>query len=151
MTASILLESFSVGDVLTGAIVIVGLMVVFLLGYLAYNFFSTKKQGYPLEERIENALLPYLHGIIVGAFEESQSELEDIEDAIENVDKEELARKLYDLLPDEIAGFSTQIIQSIFTVEQFTDMFLRVYKEVKIYYVAKKGTFLELFEKWTGK
>lgn len=151
MIMSGLQESLSSGDLLTGAIIIVGTMAVFVLGYLLYNWLEAKKQGYPLEERIENALLPYLHGIIVGAFEESQAELEDIEDTIENVDKEELAKKLYDLLPDEIAGFSVQIIQSIFTVEQFTDMFLRVYKEVKTYYVAKKGTFLELFEQWTGK
>lgn len=151
MIMSGLQESLNGGDLLTSAIIIVGTMAVFVLGYLLYNWLGAKKQGYPLEERIENALLPYLHGIIVGAFEESQAELEDIEDTIENVDKEELAKKLYDLLPDEIAGFSVQIIQSIFTVEQFTDMFLRVYKEVKTYYVAKKGTFLELFEQWTGK
>ena len=139
-------------NIVTGFIVVIAVNLLFIGGFYLYNWLRAIKQGYPLEKQIEDALLPYLHGIIAGAFEESQQELSKIEDAIDNADKAELAAKLYDLLPETIAGYDIAFLQSIFTVEQFTEIFLRAYHSAKEYYVDHKGRFTELFDAWnTGK
>lgn len=132
---------------ITGLIVLAALTLFAAIGVLVYNFFS-KDNGYPAESEIEKALMPYLYGLIVGAFEESISEVGEIEDFVNSIDKSALAIKVYDMLPQEIAGKDISFLWSVMTEEQFSKMFSNAFEKAKELYLLKKGKFLELFENW---
>lgn len=129
-------------------IVIVFLTLVFVVLTLVYEWLSSKKQEYFLEEQIEAALLPYIHSLIVAAFEETFESVETIEERIEALDKAKLAAKIYDLLPETILGYDIAFVQTIFTEEQFLEMFYNAYDSAKEYYVGHKDKFCTLFEDW---
>lgn len=125
--------------------VIGGGFLVLALAILLYQFFK-KEQGYPLEKELESVLMPHLFALILGAFEEATEGLDVVEGRIENLDKVELAERIYGLLPNKIADYDTSLIKTIFTEEQFEQMFLNAYEQVREYYLERKGDFVNLFE-----
>ena len=126
-------------------LVVAGAGLVLVLAILLYQFLR-KEQGYPLEKELESVLMPYLHTLILGAFEEATEGLEVVEGRIESLDKEELAERVYNLLPSKIAGYDISLIKSVFTEEQFEQMFFNAYDQVREYYYEHKDKFVDLFE-----
>lgn len=122
----------------------------FVMLFLLFRWMTGKNQGYPLEEEIENALQPYLHSLIVGAFEETFENLETIEEQIQALDKTALASRIYGLLPEQVGQYDTSFLKSVLTEEQFLELFNNAYESAKSYYVEYKGKFAALFNEWNN-
>ena len=125
-------------------LVISGGFLILVLAMLLYQFLK-KEQGYPLEKEVESVLMPYLHALILGAFEEASEGLELVESRIENLNKEELAERVYALLPEKIGSYDISLIKTIFTEEQFEQMFFNAYEHAREHYYEHKDKFVELF------
>lgn len=90
--------------------------------------------------------MPYLQSGIIGAFEETIDGLGVIEGRIQQLDKEDLAERIYGLLPDKIGEYNVSVFKNVFTEEQFEQMFLNAYDQALEYYISHKDRFVDLFE-----
>ena len=78
-------------------------------GHKLYRWLRIK-QGYPYEDEIEAALLPFLYQAIMAAYKASESLMDIVGERLHGVDKARVARLVYQMLPDavSIAGASWQ-------------------------------------------
>ena len=60
------------------------------------------EQGYPGEAEIEAALLPFVVQAIIGAYKVSEGAVDQFKERLRGVDKADIARRVYELLPDTI-------------------------------------------------
>ena len=119
----------------------------FVIVLLVYNF-MIKDNGYPLEDEIEVVLLPYIQSLIIAAFEETFENLDVLEERIEALDKNELAVRVYNLLPETIGHYDVSFVQSILTEDRFIEIFNSAYILAKEHYLTYKGNFSKLFADW---
>jgi len=78
------------------------LMALFAFLVWVYPILKWKKQGYPGEDKLEEALLPFMLDAIVFIFKMSDRMIDEGSDRLHRGDKELLARRLWGLLPDEV-------------------------------------------------
>ena len=83
---------------------IVGALSVALAvgGVYLYRWLKNAKQGYPKEEEIEAALLPYVYNAIMFAYKTSETFVDEGQDRLRGLDKKVIAGLIYDLLPAEL-------------------------------------------------
>ena len=72
-------------------------------GNKLYQWLRTTKQGYPHEDMIEAALLPYLDQAIMAAYKASESLMDAVSERLHGVDKLMVARLVYQMLPDAVS------------------------------------------------
>ena len=89
---------------------ILALVTLVQQGNKLYRWLRTTKQGYPHEDMIEAALLPYLDQAIMAAYKASESLMDAVSERLHGTDKTMVARLVYQMLPDTVslAGASWQ-------------------------------------------
>lgn len=78
---------------------LIGLVVV---GNRLYRHLKYKIQGYPHEDIIEAALLPYLHHGIMAAYRASERFMDAVGERLRGADKARVAKLVYQYLPDTV-------------------------------------------------
>lgn len=76
--------------------------LVVAIGAWLYPWLKWKRQGYPGEEQIEAALLPFMLEAICLAYRLSERALDETGERLHGVDKKRLADWLWNALPDEV-------------------------------------------------
>jgi hypothetical protein len=122
---------------------LVGLVVVLnkVYRYLKYNI-----QGYPLENEVEAALLPYLYGAMMTAYRASERLMDSVSERLHGVDKSKLARRMYYLLPNSVSIAGVSWNWKKFVSEgQFSNwMQKRFEKFIEWWDLAERGILLEM-------
>ena len=118
----------------------VGLLIAVVITVVVFYFkkLLEKPQGYPLEDVIEGAIMPYLYNAIMLAFKQSEKHYKEFGRILDGVDKKALADYVYNMLPDHIRVGKYMIpitfIKSVITRERFASLVESVYVEFKRWY-----------------
>lgn len=91
--------------------VILALITLVQAGNKLYRRLKVARQGYPYEDEIEEALLPFLYQALMAAYKASESLMDAVGERLHGVDKMMVARLVYQMLPDDgvlIGGASWQ-------------------------------------------
>jgi hypothetical protein len=81
------------------AFALVGLVIG---GSKLYRWLRVTRQGFPYEEELEEALLPYLYQSIMVAYKTSERLMDEVGVRLRGVDKAKIARMVYEHLPSDI-------------------------------------------------
>lgn len=89
---------------------ILALVTLVQQGNKLYRWLKVTRQGYPYEDEIEEALLPFLYQAIMAAYKTSESLMDAVGERLHSVEKLMVARLVYQMLPDAVslAGASWQ-------------------------------------------
>lgn len=71
-------------------------------GNKLYRWLKVVRQGYPYEDEIEDALLPFLYQSLMAAYKASESLMDAVGERLHGADKAMVARLVYVMLPDEV-------------------------------------------------
>ena len=82
---------------------ILALVTLVQQGNKLYRWLKTGRQGYPYEDEIEEALLPFLYQAIMAAYKASESLVDAVGERLHGVDKVRVARLVYWTLPDTVS------------------------------------------------
>ena len=93
-----------------------------LLGVIFYPKLKNEKQGYPFENELEAALLPYLFQAICAAFKASQEMVAAGNEALDGVSKKAIADAVYDLLPAYVGGIPVGLIKVVVSRERLQEL-----------------------------
>jgi hypothetical protein len=87
---------------------ILALITLVQAGNKLYRWLKVAWQGYPYEDEIEEALLPFLYQALMAAYKASESLMDAVGERLHGVDKMMVARLVYQMLPNgvSIAGKS---------------------------------------------
>lgn len=132
-------------------ILLVGLLVGaggVALGVWALPRLRNEEQGYPLEVQIEQALLPLAFQGICTAYRLSEWAMDRLETRWSGVDKKRVADALYDLMPDNVAGFPLEIIKAFVTRERFSEIVQAAFARFDRDFVAFQGLYEQTFNEW---
>lgn len=132
----------------------VGLAVssgLFALGIVVYPKLAREKQGYPLEAELEAALLPYVFNAIAIAYKTSERAVDDIQMRLKGADKAAIAKEVYRMLPDQIAGHDLTAVKAIIGPERFAQLVQDSFDRFGRFFVEHKAHFDELYEDWKNE
>lgn len=124
-------------------------------GGLLGKWLLTKKQGYPNEEQIEAALLPFVRYAIIAAYKVSEQQVDTLGDRLRGIDKKLVAMSIYNILPDEVRiplpgggvlKLPTVFIKQIVSEEDFSGMIEGVFGELEDFLESTQGEFGEAVE-----
>ena len=82
---------------------ILALVALVQAGTKLYQWLKVNEQGYPHEDVIEEALLPYLYEAIMVAYRGSEHLMDAASERLHGADKAAIAQLVYDFLPDTVA------------------------------------------------
>jgi hypothetical protein len=72
-------------------------------GNKLYRWLKVARQGYPYEDEIEEALLPFLYQALMAAYKASESLMDAVGERLHGADKMMIARLIYQMLPDAVS------------------------------------------------
>ena len=125
-----------------------GLGLGLLLGVIFYSKLKNEKQGYPFENELEVALLPYLFQAICAAFKASQEMVAAGNEALDGVSKKAIAEAAYDLLPANIGGIPVGLIKVVVSRERFQELVQAAYDKFDENFHAWQDDLAIEFERW---
>ncbi len=114
----------------------------------AYPKLKNEKQGYYLEDEIEEALLPIAYQAICAAFKISEASARKGGQLLDGLEKKELANMLYEVLPESIGGVPVGQIKKLVSKEQFAEFVEGAYQDFDERYHSWLGQLDTAFEKW---
>jgi hypothetical protein len=118
-----------------------------LLVYL-YPKLKTERQGYPLEAKIETALLPLIFEGICSAYRLSEQAVDEFGTRIRGLDKKGIADSMYRMLPDQVGGHELTLVKNIITRERFEALVQDAFDRFDRFYVEHQQHYDELFQAW---
>jgi len=131
--------------------ILIGLIVgIFLTvgGVIAYRELKDKKQGYPYEQRIEEALLPYVYRAIMFAYKTSEARMDEFQERLHAVPKHLIAVKMYEMLPEKIqvGNYLVDIafVKAIVSQEKFERILVSVFNTFANWYESAWDTYIGL-------
>lgn len=130
---------------------LLGLVVglgVFAIGVRFFPQLSKQKQGYPMEEQIEQALLPHVFNAINAAYKVSEKAVDDIEVRIRGADKATIAKEVYKLLPNEVGGHDIAKIKSMIGEDRFANLIQTSYQQFDQFFDQHRSHFDQMYEEW---
>ena len=122
--------------------VLLSVGLVYLFGWLK------KPQGYPYEDAIEKALLPFIYKGIFAAFKVSEGAVDEVGRRLEGADKKAIADAVYALLPDKIGEWDITLIKKLVTKEQFGVLVQNAFDSLTEFYLTYEGKFDEALDDW---
>ncbi len=72
-------------------------------GNRLYRWLKVTRQGYPYEDEIEEALLPFMYQSLMAAYKASESLMDAVGERLHGADKAMVARLVYQMLPDAVS------------------------------------------------
>ncbi len=121
---------------------------LFAVGVVVYPKLKTQKQNYPFEAQIEAALLPLIFNGLCSAYRLSEKGVDEIHCRIKGVDKKNIAKTVYRMLPDKIGEFDLNVVKSVVTQERFEALVQNAFDNFDRFFVEHEAHFDDLFEKW---
>ena len=114
-----------------------------------YSYFKNNIQGYPNEEKIEEAILPFVHKSIFAAYRASEWALDKFGKQLSGIDKKAIAKSLYVVLPNVIVvGGICILVRQAISPTQFAAIVQRAFDEFLEFYEENEEGFTELVELW---
>ena len=123
-------------------------LAIFAIGVRYFPQLAKQKQGYPLEEQIEQALLPHIYNAINAAYKVSEKAVDDIEVRLRGADKAVVAKEVYQLLPNQIGGHDISQIKSMIGEERFAKLIQSSYDQFDQFFDQHRNRFDQLYEEW---
>jgi len=108
----------------------------------------TKRQGYPLEEQLEQALLPYAFSAICAAYRLSEWAMDETGRRMHGIDKRKLAAELYARLPDRIGKFDITDVKRLITPDRFAAIVQTAFDQFDGVFLHAQGHYQSLFQAW---
>lgn len=134
--------------VLVAGLVVLALVLLVLL-VVAYTQLRDKRQGYPYEARVEAALLPWVYRAIMAAYKASEYALDEFGRRLHGADKAQLARTVYELLPEriEVAGAIVPV-KAVIGQAEFERMIADAFDGFLVFYDENCGQFENAVIRW---
>jgi hypothetical protein len=121
---------------------------IFALLVYFYPKLKTERQGYPLEAKIEAALLPLIFEGICSAYRLSEQAVDELGARIRGLDKKKIADSMYRMLPDRVGDHDLTLVKNIITRERFETLVQDAFDRFDRFYVEHEQHFDELFQAW---
>jgi hypothetical protein len=122
------------------AAIVAALLVIVVVSILVYGRLKTTRQGYPNEDAIEAAILPYVYQAILAAYKGSEFALDEFGKRLQGVDKAILAQLAYKYVPDEI--------KVLISEQQFTQFVAASFDRFLIFYNQNCQGYEDAVMKW---
>ncbi|MBN2117687.1 MAG: hypothetical protein JW730_14010 [Anaerolineales bacterium] len=124
---------------------------LFALGVVLYPRLRSQKQNYPFEAQIEAALLPLIFNGLCSAYRLSEKGVDELHGRIKGIDKKNIAKTVYRMLPDKIGEFELEVVKRVVTQERFETLVQNTFDSFDRFFVQHQSHFDELFEKWKAE
>lgn len=124
---------------------------LFAVGVVVYPKLKSEKQNYPLEAQIEAALLPLIFNGICSAYRLSEKGVDEIHCRLKNLDKKNIAKTVYRMLPDKIGSFELNVVKNVVSQERFEVLVQNTFDSFDRFFVEHQTHFDDLFEKWKAE
>ncbi len=121
---------------------------LFAVGVVVYPKLKSQKQNYPFEAQIEAALLPLIFNGVCAAYRLSEKGVDEIHCRIKGVDKKNIAKTVYRMLPDKIGDFELTVVKSLISQERFEALVQNAFDSFDRFFVEHETHFGDLFEEW---
>ncbi len=121
---------------------------LFAVGVAVYPKLKTQKQGYPFEAQIEAALLPLIFQGLCSAYRLSEKGVDEIHCRIKGVDKKNIAKTVYRMLPEKIGEFDLSVVKTVVTQERFETLVQNAFDNFDRFFVEHQSHFDGLFKEW---
>ena len=121
------------------------------LGVVFYPKLKREEQGYPMEARIEAALLPIIFEGICAAYRMSEKGVDELHQRIQGADKKKIADSIYRMLPDQVGDYDLSLIKNLISEERFQQLVQDAFDRFDRFFVQHQAHFDELFEQWKGE
>ena len=118
------------------------------IGVWALPRLRYEEQGYPMEQEIEDALLPIVFGAICAAFRVSEWCMDEVQERLRGANKKALADLVYGLLPEEVGGFPIGMVKRVVSEERFGELVQMAFDRFDRDFTAFEGRWREEFERW---
>ncbi|HSB00777.1 MAG TPA: hypothetical protein VLE49_09010, partial [Anaerolineales bacterium] len=88
---------------------------LFAVGVVVYPKLKSQKQNYPFEAEIEAALLPLIFNGLCAAYRLSEKGVDEMHCRIKGMDKKNMAKSVYRMLPDKVGSFELSLVKNVVT------------------------------------
>ncbi len=116
-------------------------------GSWAYPRLKRDKQGYPYEDDIEAAILPFVYQAVLGAYRLSERAVDEAQRRMSGVDKKQIADDMYARLPAKLGSVP---IKAWVSREQFATRVQDAFDEFDSFFLQFQGHFDRAFEDWAS-
>ena len=124
---------------------------LFALGVVLYPKLRSQKQNYPFEAQIEAALLPLIFNGLCSAYRLSEKGVDELHGRIKGIDKKNIAKTVYRMLPEKIGEFELSVVKRVVTQERFETLVQNAFDNFDRFFVEHQSHFDDLFEKWKAE
>ena len=124
---------------------------VLALGVVLYPKLKGEEQGYPMEARIEAALLPVIFEGICAAYRISEKGVDELHQRVQGADKKKIADSIYRMLPDQVGDYDLSLIKNLVSEERFQQLVQDAFDRFDRFFIEHQAHFDELFEEWKGE
>ena len=135
-------------------VLLVGVAVacsLFAVGVVVYPKLRSQKQNYPFEAQIEAALLPLIFHGLCSAYRLSEKGVDELHGRIKGIDKKNIAKTVYRMLPEQIGEFELSVVKRVVTQERFETLVQNAFDNFDRFFVEHQSHFDDLFEKWKAE
>jgi hypothetical protein len=124
---------------------------LFALGVVLYPRLKRERQNYPFEAEIEAALLPLIFHGLCSAYRLSEKSVDEIHCRLRGVDKKNVARTVYKMLPDKIGTFELNLVKRVVSEARFEELVQNAFDGFDRFFVEHQAHFDDLFEQWKAE
>ncbi len=121
---------------------------LFAVGVVVYPKLKSQRQNYPFEAEIEAALLPLIFNGLCSAYRLSEKGVDELHCRIKGVDKKNIAKTVYRMLPQKIGDFDLSLVKKIVTQDRFETLVQNAFDGFDRFFVEHQTHFDECFEEW---
>src|SRR5512141_1179748 len=121
---------------------------LFAVGVVVYPKLKSQRQNYPFEAEIEAALLPLIFNGLCAAYRLSEKGVDEMHCRLKGLDKKNVAKTVYRMLPDKIGEFELSLVKKVVTQERFETLVQNAFDNFDRFFVEHQTHFDDLFEKW---
>ncbi len=121
---------------------------LFAVGVVVYPKLKSQRQNYPFEAEIEAALLPLIFQGLCSAYRLSEKGVDELHCRIKGVDKKNIAKTVYRMLPQKVGDFDLSLVKKIVTQDRFETLVQNAFDSFDRFFVEHQAHFDECFEEW---
>ena len=130
---------------------IVALIVGFggvIVGVLGWQWWLQYKNLKPSLDTYEKYLEPFVFQAIISAYKLSEYAIDETGQRIKGADKKEIAIRIYNMLPDEIAGVDIVSIKTKIGPDRFVWLIQEVFDKTMVLMEENKSAFDQAYKQW---
>ena len=137
-------------EIVTLGVALIVLIFATAGGVVLLTWLRTRRQGYPYEDEIEAALLPFVYQAIMAAYRASEYALDEFGRRLAGEDKAGLARAAYAMLPAVIVIRGVALpIRNLVTEAQFVSLVEDAFDGFLVWYNRNCDGFEAAVQEWS--